>query len=123
MARTIDDFIKEIKELTVKEIQDRVTAMEKEFDFSTSVMPGTGGPSDSQNDADGDKSKKLTLKSFGSNKFEAIKIVRELSDKGLMEAKTFVEKLPGVLKEEATPEEVKSITEKFKVIGAEVSVE
>jgi large subunit ribosomal protein L7/L12 len=66
----------------------------------------------------------VTLKSFGDNKINVIKAIREVvSGLGLKEAKDLVESAPAKIKEGVTKEEADSIKAKLGEAGAEVTIE
>ena len=58
----------------------------------------------------------------GSNKVGVIKLIRELTGLGLMEAKAASEKAGTVLKESVKPEEAQEIKKKFEELGAKVEL-
>ncbi len=108
----VQKIVDAVKELSLMEVSDLVSALEDEFGVSAAApvmmggaMPAAGGgeaaPAEEQSEFD------VILKDGGSNKIAAIKAVRTLKpDLGLGDAKAFVEEAPkpvleGVKKEEA----------------------
>ncbi|NQX83190.1 MAG: 50S ribosomal protein L7/L12 [Mycoplasmataceae bacterium] len=118
MALKVENFIKELKEMKVVELNELVKAIEKEFGV-TAAAPQAA----ISNDASSASTEvNVKLVSAGGNKIAVIKIVKEIMGLALMEAKTFAEN-GGIIKESISPEEASSLAAKFKEVGAEVVVE
>ena len=64
----------------------------------------------------------VTLKEVGPKKIEVIKVVRELTQLGLKEAKDLVDGAPKVVKEGVSKEEAATIKKKFEEVGAQVEI-
>lgn len=64
---------------------------------------------------------RVTLKELGPNKIEAIKVIREVTNLGLADAKKLVESVPTLVKE-ASPEEAAKIARAFAAIGAKAEI-
>ena len=64
----------------------------------------------------------VVLTSVGQQKIQVIKAVKEITGKGLKEAKELVDKLPAVIKAGAEPEEAEEIKKKLEAVGAEVEL-
>ena len=65
---------------------------------------------------------KVTLKTVGANKINVIKVVREVTDLGLKEAKDLVDGAPKVVKEGISKQEAEEVKKKFEAQGATVEV-
>ena len=65
----------------------------------------------------------IVLKDGGSNKIGAIKVVREITELGLKEAKDLVDGAPQTVKEGVKKEDAEAIKAKFEEIGATVELE
>ena len=114
------DILKEIKELKVVELNELVKAIETEFGVSAAA-PVAAGPAGGADAGTVDKTVKLV--SAGPNKVAVIKVVRDLLGLGLMEAKSFVDKAPAVIKENVPADKVDELLKPFKDAGAEVVAE
>jgi large subunit ribosomal protein L7/L12 len=64
----------------------------------------------------------VTLKEFGPNKINVIKVVRELTSLGLKEAKDLVEAAPKPVKENVSKADAQSMKERLEAAGATVEV-
>ncbi len=117
----IAKLMEEIKGLTVLELNNLVKALEEEFGVSAAApvavaaAPAAGAaeaaPAEEKTEFN------VVLKDFGSNKIAVIKVIRELTGLGLVEAKNLVEKL-GTVKEAVAKDEAAKMVEKLKEAGA-----
>ncbi|WP_250237846.1 50S ribosomal protein L7/L12 [Cardinium endosymbiont of Oedothorax gibbosus] len=64
----------------------------------------------------------VVLKSGGASKLAVVKLVKEITELSLKEAKEFVDGLPGTMKESLPKEEAESIKRKLEEAGAEVEL-
>ena len=64
----------------------------------------------------------VILKDHGASKVGVIKVVREITGLGLVDAKNLVDKLPSTIKENIKPEEAEEIKEKLTAAGALVEI-
>lgn len=116
----IQNIINEIKEMKVTELNELVKAIETEFGVSAAAV-AVAGPAAGAAAASTEKTVKLV--SAGANKVAVIKVVREVMGLGLMEAKTFVDKAPGVVKENIPAAKAEEIVKLFKDAGADAKAE
>jgi len=130
MATKIEDALEIIKGMTLLELRDLNKAIETEFGI-TAAAPmmmapgGNGAGASAAAEPEEEKTEfNVTLKSFGENKINVIKAIREVvSGLGLKEAKDLVEAAPTKVKEGVTKEEAESIKAKLSEAGAEVTVD
>lgn len=118
---TITELIDAIKELTVLELNELVTACEEEFGVSAAagVMVAAGpGAAAEEEKTEFD----VELTDAGAQKIKVIKAVREVTGLGLKEAKEAVESAPKVIKEGATKEEAEELKAKFEEVGAKITL-
>jgi large subunit ribosomal protein L7/L12 len=117
---TTQEFIEEIKKLTVLELNDLVKACEEEFGVSAAagvvVAAAGAGAAAEEEKTEFD----VVLESAGEAKVKVIKVVRELTGLGLKEAKDLVDGAPKTIKEGATKEEAEDIQKKLEAEGAKV---
>lgn len=114
---TIQEIIDAVKELTVLELNELVTACEEEFGVSAAagVMvagPAAGGAAEEKTEFD------VELTSAGSSKIKVIKAVREATGLGLKEAKEVVENAPKVIKEALSKDDAEALKAKLEEVGA-----
>ncbi len=125
MAIAAEDFIKQVDEMTVLDLNNLVKALEDHYGVSAAaaavaVAPGAaadgGAAEEEQTEFD------VMLQSFGDKKINVIKVVRSVTSLGLKEAKDLVESAPVAVKEAATKEEAAEIKEKLEEAGAQVEL-
>ncbi|WP_036451938.1 50S ribosomal protein L7/L12 [Mycoplasma buteonis] len=119
---TKETFIESLKEMSIKEVMELVDAMKEEFGIdpmaavAVAAAPAEGG-------AEEKSSVKVVLKADNGKKVAIIKVVKDLLNVGLMDAKKIVDSLPAVLKEDVKPEEAEAMRAALVEAGADVSVE
>lgn len=125
MAINKEQFIEDIKNMTVLELAELVKAVEEEFGVSAAATavavaaPAAGGAAEA---AEEKTEFDVILKNVGSEKIKVIKTVRELTGLGLKEAKDLVDNAPKPVKEGVSKEEADKIVAAFKEVGAEMEV-
>ena len=119
---TTAEFIEAIKELSVLELNDLVTACEEEFGVSAAagVVVAAAGAGEAAAEEKDEFDVELT--EVGANKVKVIKVVREVTGLGLKEAKAVVDGAPKVLKEAASKAEAEDIKTKLEAEGAKVTL-
>ncbi len=121
-----EEIIASIEKMSVLELADLVKALQDRFGVvaaapAAAAAPGAGAvaaaaPVEEQTEFS------VILKDFGANKINVIKVVRELTNLGLKEAKDLVESAPKPIKEGVPKEEADKAAAKLKEAGAGVEV-
>ncbi|MBO4562143.1 MAG: 50S ribosomal protein L7/L12 [Clostridia bacterium] len=118
-----EQFIADIKAMTVLELADLVKALEEEFGVSAAATAvAVAGPAAAAEEVEEKTEFDVVLKSFGAEKIKVIKVAREQLGLGLKEAKDIVDGAPSTLKEGVSKEEAEKIAEAFKAAGAEIEI-
>ena len=118
---SIQEIIDAVKELTILELNELVTACEEEFGVSAAAgVMVAAGPAGAAAEEKTDFDVELT--EAGSEKIKVIKVVREITGLGLKEAKEAVDGAPKMLKEGVAKEEAESIKAKLEEVGAKVTL-
>ena len=124
---TKEEILEGIKGLTALELSELVHDLEEAFGVSAAApvavaavggaaADGDAGAAEEKSDFD------VVLESFGDNKIAVIKVVREVTDQGLKEAKALVESAPATIKEGVKKDEAEEMKEKFEAAGAVVTL-
>ena len=114
-----EQFIEDIKAMTVLELAELVKALEEEFGVSAAATAvAVAGPAAAAEEAEEKTEFDVILKDVGSEKIKVIKVVRELTGLGLKEAKEVVDNAPKPLKEGIDKEAAEKIVAAFKEVGA-----
>ncbi len=123
------DLVEKISNLSVLELSELVSVLEDKFGVSASAPMATMAPmAAAAGDADAAEEKSsynVELKSVGDKKIEVIKAVRDITGKGLKEAKDLVDAAassPQTIKEEIPTEQANEMKEKLEAAGAEVEL-
>ncbi len=121
---TKEDFIKMIEGMTVLELDDYVKALQERFGVTAAapVAAGGGGGGVAAAPAEEKTAFDVTLTSAGDKKIQVIKVVRELTNLGLKEAKDLVEGAPKPVKTGVTKEEAETIKKKLEEQGAKAEI-
>lgn len=118
---TKETFIELLKEMNIKEVMELVDAMKEEFGIDPSAVAVAAAPT---TEATAEKTEfNVVLKSDGGNKVAVIKVVKDATGLGLMEAKKLVESAPVNIKENIKKEEAEELKKLLETTGAQVSVE
>lgn len=114
------EIIDSIKEMTILEVKDLVDAMKEEFGVDPSAVAVAAAPVAGA-EADADAKKTVVLKDAGASKIAVIKIVREITGLGLVEAKGVADN-GGNIKENVSADEANEIKAKLEEAGATVEL-
>ncbi|MBI2057384.1 MAG: 50S ribosomal protein L7/L12 [Candidatus Yanofskybacteria bacterium] len=120
-----EELIKQIEGLTVLELSELVKALETKFGVSAAsfAAPAVTVGGEGATAANEEKSAyDVILKESGPNKIQVIKIVKDLTGKGLKDAKDLVDGAPKPVKEGAKKEEAEEIKKKLEEAGAVVEL-
>lgn len=119
---TREDIIQAIKEMSVLELNELVTACEEEFGVSAAAPVAVAGAVAGGAAAEEKSEFDVVLANAGANKIKVIKAVRELTGLGLKEAKEIVDGAPKTIKEAVAKEEAEDMKAKLAEVGAEVEL-
>lgn len=124
---TADNFVKEIENMTVLELNSLVKALEEKFGVSAAAMAmpmaAAGAPAGAAAaPAEEEQTEFAVTLVAAGEKIKTIKVVREVTSLGLKEAKDLVDGAPGLLKEGVSKEEAANIKKKFEDVGAKVEI-
>jgi large subunit ribosomal protein L7/L12 len=128
MAEKFEDLIKKIEELSVLDLAELVKVLEEKFGVSAAapVMVAPSASSGQVAPAEEEKSIfNVVLVAAGDKKIEVIKVVRDITEKGLKEAKDLVDASvagPQVVKENVKKEEAEEMKKKFETAGAKIEL-
>ncbi|MGD2092071.1 MAG: 50S ribosomal protein L7/L12 [Candidatus Aminicenantes bacterium] len=120
-------FFKHLDNLTVLELADYIKEFEERYGIKAEMaaMPVAGAAvpaAAAEEEAEEKTEFDVVLKTVGAKKINVIKVVREVTDLGLKEAKAVVDAAPGEVKKAVSKEEAEEIKKKFEEVGAEVEI-
>ena len=117
---TTKDIIESLKEMTILEVKELVDAMKEEFGVDPSAVAVAAAPAAAAED-EGSSTKTVVLKDCGASKIQVIKVLREITGLGLVEAKGLADN-GGNIKENIPTSEADELKAKFEEAGATVEV-
>jgi len=126
MAIATQDFISQIYQMSVLDLNNLVKALEEHYGVSAAAAmaaPAAGAGGAAAAPVEEEKTEfNVILKEIGDKKINVIKAVREVTSLGLKEAKDLVESAPATVKEAVSKDEAESIKKKFEEAGAKVEI-
>ena len=124
MSAVQTEILDKISSLTVLELSELIKAMEDKFGVSAAAAAAVAGPAAAAPAAAAEEQTEFTvvLASFGENKVNVIKAVRELTGLGLKEAKDLVDGAPKPVKEGISKADAEAAKKKLEEAGAKVEV-
>ena len=118
---THEDILAYLESASILELNDLVKSIEEKFGV-TAAAPVAVAAAPADGAAAAPSSVTVTLTAFGESKTGVIKVVKEITGLGLVEAKGLVDKCPSPIKENISPEEAEEIKKKLVDAGATVEV-
>jgi large subunit ribosomal protein L7/L12 len=115
------DVIASLKEMTILELNELVKAIEEEFGVSAAAPVAAAAAVEEAAPA-GPVEVDVILKEVGPSKVAVIKVVRELTGLGLVEAKGVVDSAPKAIKEKVSEEVAAEVKKKLEEAGATVEI-
>jgi large subunit ribosomal protein L7/L12 len=130
MATSTQEWIDELKSISVLELAERIKALEEEFGVSATAVaaaaPAAGAAAAGGGDAGGGEEASSTvdviLAGAGDKKIQVIKVVRAATGLGLKEAKALVDEAPKPVKEGIEREEAEKLKAELEEAGATVEL-
>ena len=127
MATSTQDWIEELKGISVLELAERIKALEEEFGVSAAAVaaPAAGaaaGGADGAGDEEEQSAFDVVLTGAGDKKIQVIKVVRAATGLGLKEAKALVDEAPKPVKEGAEKEEADKLKADLEEAGGAVEL-
>ena len=116
---TKEDFISALKEMTILEVKELVDAMKEEFGVDPSAVAVAAAPAAGA--VEESSTKTVVLKDAGAAKIGVIKVIREITGLGLVEAKGIADN-GGNIKENVSNDEANEIKAKLEEAGATVEL-
>lgn len=119
-------LVEQIETLSVLDLAELVKILEEKFGVSAAAPmmmaagPAAAGAGEAAAEAKSDFNVELTA--AGGNKIAVIKVVREVTGKGLKDAKDMVDAAPVVVKENAPTAEAEELKKKLEEAGATVNL-
>src|SRR5215470_12165116 len=123
-----EDWIEELKGISVLELSERIKALEEEFGVSATAVAAAapaaagGGGGDAGGGEEESSTVDVVLTDVGGQKVPVIKVVRGATGLGLKEAKALVDGAPGPIKEGVERDEAEKLKAELEEAGATVEL-
>lgn len=117
-------LVSEIEKMSVLDLAELVKILEEKFGVSAAAPammlagPAAGGEAQAEEKDSFD----IEITEAGANKISVIKVVRELTEMGLKDAKDLVDAAPKMIKEGVKKEEAEAMKAKLEEAGAKVTL-
>lgn len=127
MATSTQEWIDELKSISVLELSERIKALEEAFGVSAAAVavgaaPAAGGGGDAAEAAEEQTAFDVILTAAGDKKIQVIKVVRAATGLGLKEAKALVDEAPKPVKEGVEKEEAEKLKAEIEEAGGSVEI-
>jgi large subunit ribosomal protein L7/L12 len=127
MATSTQEWIEELKGISVLELSERIKALEEEFGVSATAVaaaaPAGGGGGAEVAEAEEEQTAfDVVLTGPGDKKIQVIKVVRAATGLGLKEAKALVDEAPKAIKEGVDRDEADKLKAELEEAGGSVEV-
>ncbi len=124
---TTQEWIDELKSISVLELSERIKALEEEFGVSATAVAaaapaGGGGGGDDAAAVEEQTAFDVVLQAAGDKKIQVIKVVRSATGLVLKEAKALVDEAPKAIKEGVERDEADRLKAELEEAGATVEV-
>jgi large subunit ribosomal protein L7/L12 len=125
-TQSTEDWIEELKSISVLELSERIKALEEEFGVSATAVaaaaPAAAGAGDGAAAEEESSTVDVVLTSSGEKKIQVIKAVRAATGLGLKEAKALVDGAPNPVKEGLEREEAEKLKGDLEEAGGSVEL-
>jgi large subunit ribosomal protein L7/L12 len=128
MATSTQEWIDELKGISVLELAERIKALEEEFGVSATAVAAAAPAAAGAGGGDGAAAEEVSstvdvvLTGAGDKKIQVIKVVRAATGLGLKEAKALVDEAPKPIKEGIEREEADKLKGELEEAGASVEL-
>ncbi len=123
VPKKFKSLVEEIEKMSVLDLAEFVKILEEKFGVSAAAPAMMAAPAGGQEEAAPEKdSFDIEITESGASKINVIKVVREITEMGLKEAKDLVDAAPKIVKEAAKKEEAEAIKAKLEEAGAKVTL-
>ena len=126
MAVSKEDILDAIAKMSVMEVVELISDMEKKFGVTAAApvaVAAAGAGAGAAAPAAAEQTEfTVTMSEFGANKVGVIKVIREITGLGLKEAKDLVEGVPSTVKEGVSKADAETIKKKLEDAGAKAAI-
>ena len=121
----LKDFAEKLVNLSVKDVNELANILKEEYGIEPAAAAvAVAGPAAGGGDTGGEEKSEfdVILKAAGGSKLAVVKLVKELTGKGLKDAKELVDSAPTTVKEACAKDEAEALKAQLEEAGAEVEL-
>ena len=121
----LKDFAEQLVNLSVKDVNELANILKEEYGIEPAAAAvAVAGPAVGGAEAGGEEKSEfdVILKAAGGSKLAVVKLVKELTGKGLKDAKELVDSAPTTVKEACAKDEAEALKAQLEEAGAEVEL-
>ena len=121
----LKDFAEQLVNLSVKDVNELANILKEEYGIEPAAAAvAVAGPAAGGGDAGAEEKSEfdVILKAAGGSKLAVVKLVKELTGKGLKDAKELVDSAPTTVKEACAKDEAEALKAQLEEAGAEVEL-
>jgi large subunit ribosomal protein L7/L12 len=126
MPQSTQEWIEELKGISVLELSERIKALEEEFGVSAQAAavaaPAAGGDGGGAPVEEEQSAFDVVITAAGDKKIQVIKVVRAATSLGLKEAKALVDEAPKAVREGVDKDEAEKLKQELEEAGASVEI-
>jgi len=126
MPQSTQEWIEELKGISVLELSERIKALEEEFGVSAQAAavaaPAAGGDGGAAAPEEEQSAFDVVITAPGDKKIQVIKVVRAATSLGLKEAKALVDEAPKAVREGVDKDEAEKLKQELEEAGASVEI-
>ena len=121
----LKDFAEQLVNLSVKDVNELANILKEEYGIEPAAAAvAVAGPAAGGGDTGGEEKSEfdVILKAAGGSKLAVVKLVKEITGKGLKDAKELVDSAPTTVKEACAKDEAEALKAQLEEAGAEVEL-
>ncbi|WP_185859758.1 50S ribosomal protein L7/L12 [Blattabacterium cuenoti] len=120
----IKKLAEQLVNLTVQQVNELSNLLKNEYGIepSNTFMVDSSKKKEESSEKEEKNIFNLILKSSGNSKLSVVKLVKEITGKGLKESKELVDNVPNVIKESIDKKEAEELKKRLEEIGAEIEL-
>ena len=121
----LKDFAEKLVNLSVKDVNELANILKEEYGIEPAAASvAVAGPAAGGGATAGEEKSEfdVILKAAGGSKLAVVKLVKELTGKGLKDAKELVDSAPTTVKEACAKDEAEALKSQLEEAGAEVEL-
>ncbi|WP_185864908.1 50S ribosomal protein L7/L12 [Blattabacterium cuenoti] len=121
----IEKLAEQLVNLTVKQVNELTNLLKDKYGINPKILAENSNNVNKKEENIESEQKNIfniILKKSGNSKLSVVKLVKEVTGKGLKDSKDLVDSVPSTIKESVDKKEAEDLKNKFEKIGAEIEL-